>query len=413
MKIIAEHACNKVMKRDALQISAEAKAAKKKDPNVIDGTLGTFYYEDGSFKVHDTVKNILNEMSDQEKYLYSTSGSSIEYHEACMNWFFQDVRNVIDEKMFSKSTPTPGGTGAITLAVNNATNVNETILIPTPCWGPYVGICESRQRKVVKYNLFDGYKFNLTSLKEKASEIISKQNKLVVFVNDPCNNPTGYTMTKDELSLLIEYFNSLKDTPVILLYDAAYIDMASEGMEVTREKLKVFGEANKNIIILIAMSFSKTFFVYGQRLGAQIILGKNENEVNEFCNANSYFARNTWSNCNKALTNFVIKLNDDKKALLEVKESINNVVKTLDARGKLFLKEAKECNLDILPFSSGFFISIPCKKNELILDKLVEEEKLYLIPIAGCVRVAICSLPLNAIKGLAVKIKRVIDKYDN
>jgi len=47
----------------------------------------------------------------------------------------------------------------------------------------------------------------------------------------------------------------------------------------------------------------------------------------------------------------------------------------------------------------------------LILQKLVEEEKIYLLPVDNAVRVALCSLPLSDIKGLAKKIKRVIQKY--
>ena len=109
----------------------------------------------------------------------------------------------------------------------------------------------------------------------------------------------------------------------------------------------------------------------------------------------------------------MIRLNNNKELWNGVKNSIEKVVELLDARGQLFLKEAKECDLKILPFNSGFFISIPCKNNELVLDKLVEEEKVFLIPIAGCVRVAICSLSLNDIKGLAKKIKTIIDNYDN
>ena len=413
MKIVAEHACKRVLTRDALQISAEAKKAKSIDSSVIDGTLGTFYYDDGSFSVHSEVKKLIDEMTDAERYLYSTSSGSDEFHDAVMNWFFQESREVIDKSLYSKSNPTPGGTGALVAAVANSTNIGEEVLIPTPCWGPYVGICESRGRKVVKYNLFDGDKFNLNSLKAKAEEIIARQNKLVVFLNDPCNNPTGYTLSTEELSQIIEYFNSLENTPVVFVYDSAYIDMARGGFVGTRKKLELFADANENVIILVAMSLSKTFFVYGQRLGAQIILGKNKQEVINFHNANSYFGRNTWSNCNKALTTFMVRLNNNKELWNGVKNSIEKVVDLLDARGQLFLKEAKECDLKILPFNSGFFISIPCKNNELVLDKLVEEEKVFLIPIAGCVRVAICSLSLNDIKGLAKKIKTIIDKYDN
>ncbi len=413
MKIIAEHAANKALKRDALQLSAEAKLAKKNDPSVIDGTLGTFYYEDGSFSVHKTISKKLNEINDMDKYLYSTAGGTDEFHDAIMNWFFQKSRGVIENSLCAKSIPTPGGTGALVASVNNATNYGETVLIPNPCWGPYVGICESRGRKVEKYTLFDGDKFNLNSLKETASKVIEKQNRLVCLINDPCNNPTGYTMTEEELTELIEYFNSLDDTPVVMVYDAAYIDMAKEGIDATRKKLEVFAKANENVIIIVAMSLSKTFFVYGQRLGAQIILGKNEAEVKEFKDAGSYFARNTWSNCNKGLTSLMISLNKDSEALLSVKEEISKVVEELDTRGKIFMDEAKECGLKTLPYSSGFFISVPCKNNNLILDKLVEEEKIHLIPIAGCVRVAVCALPTKDIKGLASKIKKVIDKYDN
>lgn len=413
MKILAEHARNKALSRDALQISAEAKKAKQLDSEVIDATLGTFYYNDGLFRVHNTIKYLLNDLSDQDKYLYSTSGGNLDFHNACMNWFFQKSRGTIDSKLFSSSTPTPGGTGAIVAAVNNATNINDIILIPNPCWGPYVGICESRGRKVKKYNLFKNGKFNLDSLKETAEEVLKIQNKLIIFLNDPCNNPTGYSMACSELNELINYLNSLSNIPVILLYDSAYIDMASCGMEETRKKLEVFTNINENVMILVAMSFSKTFFVYGQRLGAQLILGKNKEEVDEFSKANSYFARNTWSNCNKALISLLTKLDKDEEATKNVKEEIALVVSELNARGKLFVKEAKNCGLEILPFDSGFFISIPCKNNELVLDKLVEEEKIYLIPIAGCVRVAICSLPINSIYGLAAKIKKIIDKYDN
>lgn len=413
MKIIADHAANKALKRDALQLSAEARIAKKKDLTVIDGTLGTFYYEDGSFKVHDTITKKLNELNDMDKYLYSTAGGTKEYHDAIMNWFFQNSRGVIEDKLFACSIPTPGGTGALVAAVNNSTNYGDTVLIPNPCWGPYVGICESRGRKVCKYTLFDGDVFNLNALKNTANEVLVKQNRLVCLINDPCNNPTGYTMSEDELRELIQYFNSLENVPVVMVYDAAYIDMAKEGFDATRKKLEVFTEANENVIIIVAMSLSKTFFVYGQRLGAQIILGKNEVEVQEFKDAGGYFARNTWSNCNKGLTSLMVALNSDNDAVESVKKEIQSVVEELDARGKLFIDEAKECGLKTLPYSSGFFVSVPCKNNNLILDKLVEEEKVHLIPIAGCVRVALCALPTKDIKGLALKIKKVIDKYDN
>ena len=75
------------------------------------------------------------------------------------------------------------------------------------------------------HTLFDGEGFNLKGFIEKANEIIAKQGKLVFFLNDPCNNPTGYTMTEEEFLSLIDYLNSTK-VPCVMVYDCAYMDMA-------------------------------------------------------------------------------------------------------------------------------------------------------------------------------------------
>ena len=52
--------------------------------------------------------------------------------------------------------------------------------------------------------------------------------------------------------------------------------MAIEGMDKVRDRLKVFALAKENVFTSIIFSASKTLFIYGERLGAQIILGKNK-----------------------------------------------------------------------------------------------------------------------------------------
>lgn len=412
MNIIANHAKGKALKKDALLISAQAKEAKAKNDKVIDSTLGSFYYEDGSFSCHETVKKIMDNLKDTEKYSYSASKGTAAFENATINWLFQNHEKTFRDSMSIKAIPTPGGTGALSNGVNNATEYGETVLIPVPSWGPYVGICESRGRKVEKFSLFKDAAFNFEDLKDKADNIIEKQNKLVVIINDPCNNPSGYTMSKDELNQLIDLLNSYKDVPVVLIYDCAYIDMSNDGFDGSREKLTAFLNANENVMILVAMSYSKSFFVYGQRLGAQVIVSKNANEVMEFYNAANFFARNTWSNCNKAGVSLVEKIGSSQENIDAVKNEINKVVNILDERAKLFISEAKEIGLKYYPFNSGFFVTLPCNNTDLVLDKLVEEENIFLIPVQKGIRVAICSNTMDELKGLAKRIKKVIDKYD-
>ena len=408
-KTISKHSDGKILKSDGFQISSEAKAAKKLDPSIIDGTLGTFYYEVGSFKTHDVVKEVFSTLKDDEVYLYSTSDGGKDFHEAAVNHLLKHVRKDVEKEMFIKSIPTPGGTGALVSGCYNCLDPGQTLLVPSPCWGPYIGIATHRGINVDSYFLFDGEGFNLKGFIEKANEIIAKQGKLVFFLNDPCNNPTGYTMTEEEFLSLIDYLNSTK-VPCVMVYDCAYMDMAVEGMKKTRDKLKLFTKCAENVLISVALSFSKTYFIYGQRLGAQIIIGKDERNVTELFNAANYTARNTWSNCNKGMVSLVCKVDKDQQLIEKLNKELQLVVDDLNNRSSLFLKEAKEIGLKTYPYQSGFFITIPChKENEVILE--LKKRKIYLLPTANSVRVAICSMPLKDIKGLAKKIKEVIDLY--
>ena len=412
MDFLAKSKIGKVLQGDALRLGSEAKLAKKNDPSVIDGTLGTFYYDDGTFHTHKVVKEVLGTLTDDEIYLYSTPDGGVDFQNATFNHMFRDNLGFIKEEMDVRGIATPGGTGAIACSVATTLDPGETLLIPVPCWGPYFGIAKLRDIKIETFSMFDHDHFNLDGFIEKASDIIKKQQKLVFLLNDPCHNPTGYTMTNEEIDALISFLNST-NVPCILVYDCAYMDVAAEGFKKTREKLKHFRNANANVVILLCLSYSKTYFIYGKRLGAQIIIGKDRNAVKELYEVGCFYARNTWSNCNHGMISLVTKVDKDVNLKLQLDNELETVCKTLKRRSKIFLDEAREVGLYTYPYKGGFFISIPVKNNIYLSDILKKEEKIYLLPVNNVLRVAICSLSEKDCAGLATIIKKVIDKYDN
>lgn len=407
MKIIAKHATGKVLKGDAFQISTEAKNAKKFDDSVLDCTLGTFHYENNEFKTFPTVKKIIHSLPDDLVFDYSTSDGGQDFSDAVINWVLEDEKIKIEKSMTIKAIPTPGGTGALSSLVANSLDVGETLLFPNLCWGPYSGIAANRNLKVVKYNYFSGNHFNFNEFKAKAETIIAEQNKLVTIINDPCNNPTGYTLSNDEFSKIIDFLNE-KNVPTLLIYDAAYLDFAFESRRQVRSKFGLFTKANANIVFGIAFSASKTFAVYGQRLGAQILLGKDAEQVNDLYQAANFTARNNWSNCNKGLINLVKQLNAEKQLKANFLLELEDVVKTIKKRADLFLQEANDIGLKTFPYRGGFFVTMPVSNPSEALDLLKQKAKLYLLPFEGSVRVALCSISLKDIKGLALRIKNVI-----
>ncbi len=56
-------------------------------------------------------------------------------------------------------------------------------------------------------------------------QIEVSSQRAVVIINDPCHNPTGYTMTKQEWKQILDGFNQLSEKgKIVLLHDVAYID---------------------------------------------------------------------------------------------------------------------------------------------------------------------------------------------
>jgi aromatic-amino-acid transaminase len=78
-------------------------------------------------------------------------------------------------------------------------------------------------------------------------------------------------------------------------------------------------------------------------------------------------------------------------------------------RASLFMQESSEVGLKILPYISGFFITIPVTDSKKICTVL-EKDNIFLVPLKKGIRLAVCSVSKAKIKGLAAKIKAAVDE---
>ena len=73
-------------------------------------------------------------------------------------------------------------------------------------------------------------------------------------------------------------------------------------------------------------------------------------------------------------------------------------------RGKLFMKEAEECGLDIYPYSGGFFITVFSDDGLKFAEEL-KKVGIYVLGFKKAIRISICSVPKFELIGLAKRIK--------
>ena len=407
MKVLARHAAGKALQNDNLEIANRAQEAKKIDPAVINATSGMFFHEGNVFRGFRTVEKILNELPDEDFYAYSPSDGGARFREAVLNWVFGFYREEIEHGNAVRVVATPGGTGAIHASVFLGLDRGEKLIFPDLCWAPYYGMAANLGLNTATFGFFSGEGFNFKGLQATAEKVASEQGKLALIINDPCNNPTGYTLSEAELREIVTFLNTLIQ-PVLLIYDIAYLDFADNN---ARRCFKILSGLNENILTAVAFSASKTFSVYGQRLGALIIMGRSEKAVSEFYDAAKFTARHTWSNANRGLINLLITLDEDSFLKRDFLSELNGVKEIIGKRAKIFMEEAEKAKLLVHPYRSGFFVTLPVRDVHGALKALAEEEKIYLLPVSGSVRLALSAISEAETRGLAARLKKALTPF--
>ncbi len=383
---------------------AKEMIAKEGKENVINATVGALLDDDGELVVLSSVVDVLKDLSPVDFAEYAPIGGTPDYQEAVKKAAF----GKFVPKSFTRALATPGGTGAIRNTIENYSVRGEKILTSDWFWAPYKTIAQELERDIETYSLFDENDcYNLKAFEEKVAEILKNQDHLVVIINTPAHNPTGYSLTIEDWNGVIKVLEKYAaGKQVALLADVAYIDFAGDE-EKYREFLPVLDSLPENILGILAFSMSKGFTLYGLRGGAMICMTKSEAIADEFVLVNNFSARASWSNCPRAAMKVLSNIYADEELLAKVKAERAEFCNMLVARGKAFEKASKEIGLKTVPFDTGFFISIPCKDPEAV-GKELQKYGIFAVPLAKGLRFSVASISQKRCEEIPKKVKEAM-----
>jgi len=408
MAILTKDASMKENKGNALAIGAEARKAKAKDSSVIDSTIGMLFDESGNFFTFDTVEKASNELNGMEKYSYGPTSGSNDFHNALYNWIFRQYLDEFKDNCYLDCIATPGGTGAICNTVSNYLAEGQKLLLPNYMWTNYIQIAREEGLGYETFELFNNHdEFNLSSFSEHCISLKKEQGRVVVVINDPCENPTGYSMSYTDWIGVVQVLNDISrdGTPVVLIYDMAYIDYDKRGFDASRNNIRLFKNFNPSVLTVMCFSGSKTLGLYGLRIGAQICIAQTKEEALAFHNANDFSARGKWSGTSTLGQNIIVKVLNDYKD--EFALEIEKARKLLIDRANAFIEEANRVHLNHLPYNCGFFVTIPCENPNQLFDDL-KNKGLYVLPIQNAIRLTLSSITLEEVKKAVHIIKETI-----
>ncbi|MDL2281015.1 aminotransferase class I/II-fold pyridoxal phosphate-dependent enzyme [Selenomonadales bacterium OttesenSCG-928-I06] len=411
--LAASHAKGKFATDRIFGASALANAAVAKYglDNVVNTTVGVMLDENEQMVCLPTVEKIYRNLPINEIITYAPIAGMPDFLEASIDLAFGEHR----PEAYATAVASAGGTGVIHHSIWNYTELGDTVLTSDWYWSPYQVMSEDALRKITTYKLLDEKnQFNTNSFSGKVNELLQKQNNLLIILNTPAHNPTGYSLSSKEWDDLLGVLKEAAKNPdknLILLVDTAYLDFAGPRQE-ARFFMEKFSNLPKNILVILAFSMSKSYTMYGQRTGSMIGISSNKEIAQEFADVSQFTCRATWSNINRACMNLLSIIHKDPALLAQVDAERNGYYQIIKERANVFVEESKEVGLEIFPYSAGFFLSIPTNKSEEICEKL-HDYNIYAVPLEAGVRLAPCATPVRKMKGIAAKIKQVMQELKN
>lgn len=385
---------------------AKAYLAKHGHENTINATIGSLLDDDGNLIVLSSVEEIVHNLSGADFAEYAPIAGTPGFKKAVTKAALGNY----EPNGFVKVVATPGGTGSIRNAIANYSCLGDSILTHNWHWGPYKSIAGEQGRSLETFEMFDeDGNFNLADFEYKVKKLTRTQDRLLIILNTPANNPTGYSLSMEDWYGVKNILDGIDlEKKIVLLVDVAYIDFAGETNE-TREFLSVIDTLRSNVLPIIAYSASKTFTFYGFRCAAMLCLAHNPEVAEEFERVCTFSSRASWSNSPRAPQIVIEKIYNDNNLMRRVDKERAKYREILQRRGKAFEEEAAALRLQMVPFRSGFFITIPYD-NPALLCQALEKKGVFLIEQNQGVRVSVASISEDKCRKLPAIIKDTMDE---
>ena len=385
---------------------AKKMIAEKGADKVINATIGSLLDDDGELVVLSSVDEVFKHLSPKDYADYAPIGGIAPFREAVQKAAFGYHK----PEGFIEAVATPGGTGSLRNVISNYSDGGDKVLTSDWHWAPYNTIAGEIGRSIETFEFFtEEGRFNAEALNDKATELLAKQESLVIILNTPAHNPTGYSLTLEDWDKVIDELCEAAECgkAIALVIDAAYIDFAGDEEEY-RRFLPKLERLPENVISIMAYSLSKTYTLYGTRCGAMICIAKTKEIADEFKRVCEYSSRGSWSNSAKVAQVILSRIYGDPGLLERVDSERAHYREMLIARGRAFEEEAKNVGLETVPFDAGFFISIPCDNPDEISAKL-EKQGLFIVPLAKGLRVSVASISEEKCRKIPAMIKAVME----
>ena len=184
-----------------------------------------------------------------------------------------------------------GGTGGLKIGADflKRLNPNARVLISDPSWENHRALFTNAGFTVESYRYYDAAQRGV-DFAGMLADLNAAAPGTIVVLHACCHNPTGYDITAAQW---LEVIAAVKAKNLTAFLDMAYQGFG-HGIAEDGAVIGKFVEAGLNF--LVSTSFSKSFSLYGERVGALSVLCENQEEASRVLSQLKIVIRTNYSN---------------------------------------------------------------------------------------------------------------------
>lgn len=212
------------------------------------------------------------------------------YDKAVQSLVFGEGATVLQEGRVA-TVQTIGGTGGLKVGADflKRLNPNAQVMISDPSWENHRALFTNAGFAVSSYPYYDAANRGV-NFEGMLSALQSASPGTIFVLHACCHNPTGYDITPAQWAQVVEVVKA-RDL-------VAFLDMAYQGFGegIAEDGAVVQQFVNAGLNFFVATSFSKSFSLYGERVGALSAVCSSKEETSRVLSQLKIVIRTNYSN---------------------------------------------------------------------------------------------------------------------
>lgn len=261
------------------------------NPNKVNLGVGVYFDDNGKLPLLQCVQAAEKAMMDKPTARgYLPIDGIAAYDNAVKALVFGAESDVVQSGRVA-TVQAIGGTGGLKIGADFLKKVspNATVLISDPSWENHRAIFTNAGFTVGSYRYYDAANRKV-DFDGMLADLNAAAAGTIVVLHACCHNPTGYDITAEQWSKVIEV---VKAKGLV-----AFLDMAYQGFGYgIQEDGAVIGKfVAAGLNIFVSTSFSKSFSLYGERVGALSVVANDKDEAARVLSQLKLVIRTNYSN---------------------------------------------------------------------------------------------------------------------